>query len=168
MPAVPATPRPTVLRRLAHRLGRPAPPRALPPGPPPEDGPDTQRAALLAVLDAAVAEQARSDRAIAACGEPGPVPAELAQLLTRQSVRYARFAGWLRVLPADGELAGARDLAIRLVSYHQWMLHQSANLAFAAHRRPGSEAARRSINGLGAPADRLQRLRDGLRANDAA
>ncbi|MFD0529375.1 hypothetical protein ACFQ1I_24755 [Kitasatospora arboriphila] len=51
------------------------------------------------------------------------------------------------------------------MAYHQWMLHQSANLAFAGHHRPRSEAARERINGLGAPADRLRELRDRLQAD---
>ncbi len=161
-PAAPRRGPSTVLRRLAGGLGR-GRGRPLPDsGNRPPDL-DAQAAALLAVLDAAVAEQAAADRALAVCGEPGPVPPGLAELLSRQAVRYGRLAGWLRALPADGELAGVRDLAIRLVAYHQWMLHQSANLAFAGHHRPRSEAARQRINGLGAPADRLRELRDRLR-----
>ncbi|PBC78446.1 hypothetical protein BX265_3217 [Streptomyces sp. TLI_235] len=150
-----------VLRRLTGGLGR----SRSRPLPDPADRPlgrAAQAAALLAVVDAAVAEQAAADRSLAACGEPGPVPPGLAELLSRQAVRYGRLTGWLRALPADGDLAGIRDLAIRLVAYHQWMLHQSANLAFAGHHRPRSEDARQRINGLGAPADRLRELRDWL------
>ena len=151
-----------VLRRLAVGLGRG---RTRPPPDPAAYslGREAQAAALLAVLDEAVAEQAPADLALAACGEPGPVPPDVAELLSRQSVRYARLAGWLRSLPADGDLAGIREAAVRLVSYHQWMLHQSANLAFSGHHRPRCEDARRRINGLGAPADRLRELRDSLR-----
>ncbi|MFG2819103.1 hypothetical protein ACGFX4_06695 [Kitasatospora sp. NPDC048365] len=123
-----------------------------------------QRAALLVVLDEAVAAQAPTDLAVAACGEPGPVPAGLAEVLQRRAAHYARLAGWLHVLPADGDLAAVREEALRLLSYHQWMVHQSANLAFAVHRAPGVEAARLGVHGLGAPADRLRAVRDTLRA----
>ncbi|MFD9130688.1 hypothetical protein [Kitasatospora sp. NPDC059571] len=162
MSTVPTAPRrgrrSALLHRIAGGLGLRTPPD--PVGLP--FGPDEQAAALLAVLDAAVADQASADRAVAACGEPGPVPAALAEELTRAAVRYGRYAGWLRALPATGELAGVRELAVRLVAYHQWMLHQSANLAFAPVRAPRSEAARLGLSGLGAPADRLRALRDGL------
>ncbi|GAA1120557.1 hypothetical protein GCM10009663_70250 [Kitasatospora arboriphila] len=163
-PAAPRRGPSAVLRRWAVGLGRG---RGRPPAEPGDRPPDreAQAAALLAVLDAAVAEQVAADRALAVCGEPGPVAPELAELLSRQAVRYGRLTGWLRALPADGDLAGVRDLAIRLVAYHQWMLHQSANLAFAGHHRPRSEAARERINGLGAPADRLRELRDRLQAD---
>lgn len=122
-----------------------------------------QRTALLAVLDEAVAGQASTDLAVAACGDPGPVPAGLAEVLQRQAAHYARLADWMHALPADGDLAAVREEALRLLSYHQWMLHQSANLAFAVHRAPSVEAARLSVHGLGAPADRLRSLRDALR-----
>ncbi|MEV0534417.1 hypothetical protein [Kitasatospora sp. NPDC050463] len=122
-----------------------------------------QRAALLVVLDEAVAGQAATDLAVAACGEPGPVPVGLAEVLQRQAAHYARLADWLHALPADGDLAAVRDEALRLLSYHQWMLHQSANLAFAVHRAPSVEAARLTVHGLGAPADRLRAVRDTLR-----
>ncbi|WP_354644221.1 hypothetical protein [Kitasatospora camelliae] len=151
-----------VLRRWAGRAASRVP------GPPELGGADDQRAALLAVLDEAVAGQALADLAVAACGEPGPVPVGLAEDLQRQAARYARLAGWLRALPAGGELAGVRDEALRLVSYHQWMLHQSANLAFAVHRVPRVEAARLTVHGLGAPADRLRALRDALRTSGEA
>lgn len=173
MSAVPVAPRPAGppagLRRLVLRLGRSRLFRTESAGPPvtPSEERERQAAALLAVLDAAVAEQAPTDRAVAACGGPGQPPPELAGLLARQSVHYARLAGWLEALPADGDLAGVRDLAVRLVAYHQWMLHQSTNLAFAVHHRPGSEAARQRISGLGAPADRLRALRDALRSDSA-
>ncbi|MEV6209233.1 hypothetical protein [Kitasatospora sp. NPDC051914] len=167
MESAPAAPRrcgpSAVLRRLAGGLGRNRT-RPLPDPAAFSLGRRTQAAALLAVLDEAVEEQVSADLALAMCGEPGPVPPGLAEQLSRQSVRYARLAGWLRALPADGDLAGVRDLAVRLVSYHQWMLHQSANLAFSGHHRPRCEAARQRINGLGAPADRLRELRDRLQA----
>ncbi|GAA5006662.1 hypothetical protein [Kitasatospora paranensis] len=166
-PAAPRRRRTAVLRRLAGGLGRSGARTASDPVDP-LLGPQEQAAALLAVLDAAVAEQPAADRAIAACGEPGPAPAALAEELGRLAVRYGRYAGWLQALPAGGELAGVRELAVRLVAYHQWMLHQSANLAFAPRPAPRAEDARHGLSGLGAPADRLRALRDSLTAGRPA
>ncbi|WP_405810704.1 hypothetical protein OG729_38175 [Streptomyces sp. NBC_00210] len=124
---------------------------------------------LADVLDVAVAAQRQADQVVAACGEPEQVSGAVAKACGEQVVVYHRLRGMLGALPADGDVAEARERAARLLSYHQWMLHQS--LVFACTTNPDSrvEAARLTLNGLGAPADALRELRDQVRtAADAA
>jgi len=147
-----------LLARLSYR--RPAParlPRA------------AQVRALAKLLDEAVATQQTVDRAVAACGEPGPVSGQTAQDCGRQSVTVHRSLGLLRDLPlADTDLVEARAYAGRLLAYDQWMLRQALDLAFTVHPDARTEAARLQINGLGRPADDLRRLRDDLVAQAEA
>ncbi|GAA2827904.1 hypothetical protein GCM10010441_60390 [Kitasatospora paracochleata] len=147
------------LARAVHRAGAPQPSPA----------PDrtAQLTALAVVLADASAEQPLADWAVAACGEAGPVAATVAQTAGRQAARYSQLAGRLRALPADGEVAALRERALRLVAYHQWMLRQCANLAFTTHPDERTEEARRRINGLGAPGNRLRELHEQVRAEAA-
>ncbi|MCI3269880.1 hypothetical protein [Streptomyces cylindrosporus] len=121
--------------------------------------------ALVAVLDEAVAAQTPADRAVAACGEPGPVSRQTARACGLQSIALHRLRTRLQDLRiTDPELARAQDRAARLLAYDLWMLRESLNLAFTVHHDPRTEAARLRLNGLGRHADDLRRLRDGLRA----
>ncbi|MFD0273653.1 hypothetical protein ACFVHB_07010 [Kitasatospora sp. NPDC127111] len=132
----------------------------------PPPGPDrpAQLLALAAVVADAVGEQLTADRVVAACGDPGPVPGEVARTAARQAVQYLHIATRLRDLAADGDVALLRERALRLVLYHQWMLRQSANFAFTSHPDARTEQARLRINGLGAPGDRLRELYQEVRA----
>ncbi|MFJ4845279.1 MULTISPECIES: hypothetical protein [unclassified Streptomyces] len=125
--------------------------------------PYEQLAALAALLDQAVAAQPEADRVIAACGERGPVPTEVARDGSRQAAVLQGIAQRLRDLPVDGERANARDEAVRLLTYDHWMVRQALNLAFTANADTLTEAARLRLNGLGAPADRLRELAGRIR-----
>ncbi|MFI5820643.1 hypothetical protein ACIA8I_16175 [Streptomyces rishiriensis] len=152
--------------RLLERLGlrrRPPPPRPAPirlPRP-------AQVRALLAVLDEAVAAQRSTDAAVASCGEPGPVPDRAARACGDAASALLRLRARLLELPlADVDLVQAQAYAGRLLSYHQWMVRQSADLAYRVHTDARTEAARLQLNGLGRPADELRRLRDALKEQD--
>ncbi|MFE0729338.1 hypothetical protein ACFW2X_13985 [Streptomyces antibioticus] len=150
-------------RRRATLLlgGRRPPPVA--PGPSRE----VQARALLAVLEEAVAAQRPADAAVAACGEPGPVPGRAARDCGDAASALLRLRARLRDVPlTEPDLVEARAYAGRLLDYGQWMVHQSANLAFTVHPDARTEAARRQLNGLGRPADDLRRLLDALRARE--
>lgn len=144
-----------VVRLLLHPRRRPTPARP--------SRPD-QLHALVAVLDEAVAAQAPADQAVAACGEPGPVPRRTARDCGQQSIALHRLRTRLQDLGiTDPDLAAAQAHAARLLAYDLWMLRTSLNLAFTAHHAARTEAARLRLNGLGRPADDLRRLRDTLR-----
>jgi hypothetical protein len=136
-------------------------------GPAPPPCPE-QLLALAEVLDEIAAAQPLSDRVIAACGDPGPVPVSVAREGGRQTVICHRLGRRLRELALYGELAEARERATRLLDYQHWMVQQSLNLAFTATPDARTEAARLHLNGLGAPADELRALRDRVRAQTAA
>ncbi|MET7618017.1 hypothetical protein [Streptomyces sp. NPDC005408] len=150
-----------LLHRASRALGRWWPAA---PAPPVRIARPEQLRTLADVLDAAVAAQPLADRLVAACGEPEPVSGDVAKAAGEQVVVYHRLHGMLRALPADGDVAEARERAARLLSYHQWMLHQSLVFAFTTNPDSRVEAARLRINGLGAPADALRELRDQVRA----
>jgi len=122
-----------------------------------------QLRALAAALDEAVAAQREADLAVAACGEPGPVPGQAAQDCGHQSVVIHRLRERLRSLPLTSpDLVEVRAAAGRLLAYDQWMVRQAMDLAFTAHADARTEEARGRLNGLGRPADDLRRLRDAL------
>ncbi|MGW3285579.1 hypothetical protein ACWDR3_13150 [Streptomyces sp. NPDC001002] len=146
--------------RIPLRLPRPPSP-SVPAGPPRS----AQVRALVAVLDDAVAAQRPADEAVAACGEPGPVSRQTARECGLQSIALHRLRTRLQDLRlTDPDLVLAQAQAARLLSYGLWMLRESLDLAFTAHRDARTEAARLRLNGLGRRADDLRRLRDGLRA----
>lgn len=119
--------------------------------------------ALLAVLEEAVAAQAPADAAVAACGEPGPVPHLAARACGEASTALLRLRSALLELPlTDVDLVRTQAYAGRLLAYGQWMVRQSADLAYRVHADARTEAARLQLNGLGRPADELRRLRDSL------
>ncbi|MGW2782754.1 hypothetical protein ACWC3X_16155 [Streptomyces populi] len=159
----PGTPgrQPGVLRRHAVRLL--AKPRRRPaPAPPPRS---VQLRALTALLDEAVAAQTPADRTVAACGEPGPLSGQTAREAGRQYRVLHRLHARVRDLPlTEADLVRAQEYAGRLLSYGQWMMREAMDLAFPSNPRPGVEAARLHLNGLGRPADDLRRLRDALRS----
>ncbi|WP_406301423.1 hypothetical protein OHA61_02255 [Streptomyces sp. NBC_00885] len=150
-----------LLHRAARMLGRLRPAGHTTPQRPARS---EQLRTLADVLDAAVAAQPRADQVVAACGEPEPVPGAVAKAAGEQVVVYHRLRGMVRALPADGDVAEVRERAARLLSYHQWMLHQSLVFAFSTNPDSRVEAARLGLNGLGAPADALRELRDQVRA----
>ncbi|GAA0673631.1 hypothetical protein GCM10010193_27960 [Kitasatospora atroaurantiaca] len=131
---------------------------------PPRPTREEQLEALLEVLDDAVAAQPLADQVVAACGAYGPVPGSLAQDGGWQLITFNHLAFRLGELSLDGELAQVRERASRLLAYDLWMIHESLRLAFASQRdNERVEAARLRVNGLGAPADALRRLRDDVR-----
>ncbi|MBO7939750.1 hypothetical protein JTP77_028085, partial [Streptomyces sp. S9] len=118
-------------------------------------------------LEEAVAAQRPADAAVAACGEPGPVPGRVARDCGDAASALLHLRARLREVPlTEPDLVEARAYAGRLLDYGQWMVHQSANLAFTVHPDARTEAARRQLNGLGRPADDLRRLLDTLRARE--
>ncbi|MET9060777.1 MULTISPECIES: hypothetical protein [Streptomyces] len=149
-------------RRAALLLGGLRPPPAAP-----RPSREVQARALLAVLEEAVAAQRPADAAVAACGEPGPVPGRVARDCGDAASALLHLRARLREVPlTEPDLVEARAYAGRLLDYGQWMVHQSANLAFTVHPDARTEAARRQLNGLGRPADDLRRLLDTLRARE--
>ncbi|MFI6408655.1 hypothetical protein [Streptomyces sp. NPDC050548] len=151
---------------LLHRAVRLVTRLRPPPAPPPVPRP-VQARALLAVLENAVAAQRRADAAVASCGEPGPIPGQVARDCSDASSAFLRLRARLRELPlSDPDLAQTRAYAGRLLDYGQWMVHQSVNMAFTVHPDARTEAARLQLNGLGRPADDLRRLRDTLKAEE--
>ncbi len=120
--------------------------------------------ALVEVLDEAMSVQLAADVAVAACGEPGPVSGQAAQDCGHAGSAFHRLRARLWELPlTETDLMEAQAYAGRLLAYDQWMVCQSLNLAFTAHRDARTEAARLQINGLGRPADDLRRLRDAFK-----
>ncbi|TQK50265.1 hypothetical protein FBY35_0589 [Streptomyces sp. SLBN-118] len=150
-----------LLHRAARVLGHRRPAGATTPLRPARS---EQLRTLADVLDAAVAAQPLADRLVAACGEPEPVPGAVAIAAGEQVVVYHRLRGMVRALPADDDVAEVSERAVRLLSYHQWMLHQSLVFAFTTNPDSRVEAGRLQLNGLGAPADALRELRDQVRA----
>ncbi|WP_371673769.1 hypothetical protein OG985_42500 [Streptomyces sp. NBC_00289] len=154
-------PQPTALHRHALRLlarlhRRPVPVRP---------SRASQLRALTTLLDEAVAAQSPADRAVAACGEPGPLSGQAAQEAGRQSRVLHRLHGRMRDLVlTETDLVHAQQYAGRLLAYDQWMVRQAMDLAFTSRPQPRIEAARLCLNGLGRPADDLRRLRDALRS----
>lgn len=144
----------TLLHRRGHRT----------PGSPAHE---VQLLALSGILDEAVAAQPLADRAVAACGEPGPVVASAAQEAGLQISVYHRLIVRLRELNRDGDIASVTERASQLLAYHEWILHQSVNLAFTAQPEPRIEAARLRLDGLGRPAVHLRELRDEVRRRAA-
>jgi hypothetical protein len=125
--------------------------------------------ALVAVLDDAVAAQQPADAAVASCGEPGPVSGQAARDCGNASSAFFRLRARLRELPlTEPDLVQAQAYAGRLLAYDQWMVRQSADLAFTVHPDVRTEAARLQLNGLGRPADDLRRLRDTLKTEHGA
>lgn len=148
--------------RLLERLGlrRSPPPRRPAPVRLPRPA---QLRELLAVLEEAVAAQRPTDAAVAACGEPGPVTDRAARACGDAASALLRLRSRLLELPlADADLVRAQAYAGRLLSYDQWMVRQSVDLAYRVHTDARTEAARLQLNGLGRPADELRRLRDAL------
>jgi len=147
------------LRGCRRLLRRPRAPAA-----PPCPTHEAQLQALLEVLDDAVAAQPLADEVVAACGAYGPVPGSLAQDGGWQLITFNHLAFRLNELSLDGELAQVREQASRLLAYDLRMIHESLSLAFASQQdNERIEAARLRVNGLGAPADALRRLRDDVR-----
>ncbi|GGR76005.1 hypothetical protein GCM10010269_13950 [Streptomyces humidus] len=149
--------------RLLERLGLRSRPLSAPPAP--VRAPRAaQVRALLSVLEEAVAAQRPTDAAVAACGEPGPVPDRAARACGDAASALLRLRARLIELPlTDVDLVRAQAYAGRLLSYGQWMVRQSADLAYRVHTDARTEAARLQLNGLGRPADELRRLRDALK-----
>ncbi|MEW2081015.1 hypothetical protein [Streptomyces sp. NPDC005283] len=158
----PAAPRPSPLGDQAGLLGRAGhallhwwPSR---PAPTPSTR-QVQLLALVSLLDEAVQAQSAADGAMAACGEPGPVPASALHEAGQQNSIYRRLMVRLRGLRVDDELTGLQEHASRLLSHHEWLLHQAVNLA-SSPSTDRVEAARLRLNGLGAPASELRELCD--------
>ncbi|MET8405372.1 hypothetical protein [Streptomyces sp900116325] len=165
----PAAPRPSscppdhalgLLIRTAHALRHwwPRHPASAPPTR------QVQLLALAALLDEAVDAQPVADWAVAACGEPGPVPRAAAQDAGLQISVYHRLMVRLRAMHLDEDVTLLGERASRLLAYHEWILHQAVNLAFTAQPDPRIEDARLRLNGLGKPAVDLRELRDEVRA----
>lgn len=153
---------PELLARAADTLLHRRSPRM--PGSPAHEA---QLLALSGILDEAVAAQPLADRAVAACGETGPVVASAAQEAGLQISVYHRLIVRLRELNRDGDIVPLAERASRLLAYHEWILHQSVNLAFTAQPEPRIEAARLRLDGLGRPAAHLRELRDEVRRRTA-
>lgn len=149
-----------VLHRLGITLSRWWPSRQVPA----VSTRQVQLLALVSPLDEAVDAQPAADRAVAACGEPGPVPASAAQDAGQQNTVYHRLMIRLRGLRVDNNLLVLQERASRLLTYQEWMLHQAVNLATSLQTDARVEAARLRLNGLGAPAADLRELRDEVRA----
>ena len=167
----PAAPRPSppgdqpgLLGRTGHALLHWRPSR-------PDPTTSTRQVQLLALaslLDEAVQAQSATDGAIAACGEPGPVPTSALHEAAQQNSIYHRLMVRLRGLRVDHELTGLHEHASRLLSYHEWLLHQAVNLASSPSTDDRVEVARLRLNGLGAPAWAPRHGRPGIRATRAA
>lgn len=123
-----------------------------------------QLTALADLLDEAVRAQPAADRAIAACGEPGAVPAAALFEAGRQDSVFYGLLVRLRGLPVDQELTGLQERASRLLGCHFWLVHEAVNLVCALQRGDRAEAARLRLHGLGALAAELRVLRDEVRA----
>ncbi|NMO33473.1 hypothetical protein HG826_07695 [Streptomyces sp. GMY01] len=117
--------------------------------------------ALLALLDEGIAAQPSADRAVAACGEPGPVSGAVTQTAGELISVYRRLNVRLSRLSVDDELEPLKQYAARLLTYHQWLLHEAVNLACAAVQKdPRVDAVRRRLHGTGRPGDELRAVRD--------
>lgn len=122
-----------------------------------------QLTALTSILDEAVAAQPVADEVVADCGRPGPVSAAVAQTGGEQISVYHKLNTRLRELPVDDDLDDLKQRGARLLAYHQWLLHQALNLAFATNPDARVEAIRQRMRGLGDPAVGLRDLREEAR-----
>lgn len=74
---------------------------------------------------------------------------------------FHRLRERLDELEVGPDLDELREQASRLLLYHQWMLREALTAACSARAARSGRSGYR-INGLGAPANRLRELRDGL------
>lgn len=116
---------------------------------------------LLRLLDEAALVQPLADEIVAACGEPAEVATEVVRAGTRLQVVFHRLRERLDELEVGPDLDELREQASRLLLYHQWMLREALTAACSARAARSGRSGYR-INGLGAPANRLRELRDGL------
>lgn len=160
-PAAPhSAPRPVgVLRRAGQVFFRWWPVR-----PTPSATPQVRLQALAAILDEAVHAQPSADRAVAACGEPGPVSVRATQEVAARIAVYHHLIVRLRALDLGSGLLPLGERASRLLAHHEWILHQGLSLACPREPDTRLEAARLRLNGLGAAADDLRGFRDEVRA----
>lgn len=119
-----------------------------------------QLAALMAILDDAVAAQPVADRVVAACGRRGPVSGSVTHTGGEQMSVYHKLNVRLSELSVDDDFEERKQRAARFLAYHQWILHQAVSLACATSPDPRVEAARLRMRGLGDPAEGLRDLRD--------
>ncbi|MBN9743313.1 hypothetical protein DMP23_19755 [Amycolatopsis sp. A1MSW2902] len=120
---------------------------------------DEQLTLLLSILDRAVAAAPATEEAVRACGAPGEVPGQVGHTCGELTSVYHRLREELASIPAD-DCANLAAQAERLLQYHQWLLHNAAQLAFSRTPDPRTEAMRRRLDGVGPPAARLMALRD--------
>ncbi|MFJ9542556.1 hypothetical protein ACIRPX_35625 [Streptomyces sp. NPDC101225] len=168
MPAPAVSLSPVGLPRALRRAGRPLT-LWWPTHPPPVT--PTRRVcvpALADILDDAVAAQPAADRAVAACGEPGFVPASAVRATAEQITVYhhlivRHLIVRLRALHLSGDLLPVGERASRLLAHHVWILNQALSLVGAPQTDRGIVAARRQLNGLGSVAGDLRLLREEVR-----
>lgn len=117
-----------------------------------------QLRSLCVLLDSAIDAQPLADQVIAACGEPTGPSRDLIRAGLKLQVTFHRVRDELDSLDLDDDLLGFREQVSAHLLYHQWMVRESLDSALSYRVRDRAQVRRR-INGLGAPADRLRRLR---------
>ncbi|MEU6497106.1 hypothetical protein ABZ890_43260 [Streptomyces sp. NPDC046984] len=116
--------------------------------------------ALVGILDDAVEAQPSADRAVDACSQASVPPSTAIEDAARQLSVYHHLMLRLRALRLPSDLQPLGEHASRLLSHHEWILHQTLTVARAPRSDERLAQARQELNGLGAAADDLRALRD--------
>jgi hypothetical protein len=123
-----------------------------------------QLRALLLIAEEALAVVPESNRVISACGAAAMVPVSVGRTCGEQLNVVHRLRIRLETLEVDPEFAPITEHLLRLLAYHQWMVHQAIGMAFTARPADRAEALRARLEGgLGEPADDLLAIRAELR-----
>ncbi|MET8631742.1 hypothetical protein [Streptomyces sp. NPDC004680] len=120
--------------------------------------------ALVGILDDAVDAQPAADRAVDVCSQVGIPPSTAIEGAARQLSVYHHLMLRLRALRLPTDLQPLGERASRLLSHHEWILHQTLTVARAPRSDERLALARQELNGLGAAADDLRALRDDVQA----
>lgn len=118
-----------------------------------------QLQALAGALERAAAIAALAEQTVRACGQAGPVLGTVAHSGGDLISQYERLRHVVADIPVDEQCAPLAEEIATLLRYHQWLVHASLELAFARNPAPRVEAMRLRLNGLGAPAQRLDDIR---------
>ncbi|WP_158864321.1 hypothetical protein [Leifsonia sp. AG29] len=118
---------------------------------------------LQAVLDEAVIAATAADRLLAECSDGERVSAAVARSGLRLRLRFAQLGRWIEDLDLAGRNEEIRDECSRLLAFYLHLLTHAMDAPFELRRR-NRLTIRSDAPLTGAPAARLQVLRDRLRA----
>lgn len=121
----------------------------------------SQLRCLLDIADAAVALQPAADEVICACSV-ADVPGAVIQRGGPIAGAYRSLVRQTRQAQVGPGLEFDRDLLERLLTYHEFMVHEALHMASATAPNRNRAGFRGRLAGLGRPAQRLRDFRDQL------